>query len=220
MCSQLVFRCLTFAAGCCLALIGQAQTATVTAVPSADTTVHFVPATLFKLGTGLTRGLNIGGHLGFSLPIVAGLERQYKTDWSAYGNVSSGWRIGSREQATSAWDQPSALVSELGVDIGLRHYYRQAQRRAAGRAAGLFAGNYVALQASGSFIPAYSPSSRLYRDYYGATLLWGAQRRLGKHGLLDAHVGGGLHHRLQGLTRNDWQLQPALELGVKLSLVR
>jgi hypothetical protein len=128
MCSLFVFRCLSFTAGCCFPLVSQAQIANVTAVPGSNTMVYCVPATLFKLGTGLTRSLNIGGHLDFSLPLMAGLERQCAPDWSAYGNMSSGWRIGNREQATSAWDQPSALVSELGADIGLRHYYRQAQR--------------------------------------------------------------------------------------------
>jgi hypothetical protein len=78
-----------------------------------------------------------------------------------------------------------------GADSGLRYHYRQAQRRDAGRATGPFAGDYAALQAIGSFVPGYSPSSRLYRDYYGTTLLWGPQRRLEAYGLLGAHIGAG-----------------------------
>jgi hypothetical protein len=113
MCSLLAFRCLTFAAGCCL----QDQTATVTAVAGANMAVRCVHAALFKLGTGLTRSLNIGGHLGFSLPLMAGLERQCAPDWSAYGTMSSGWSIGNRDKATSAWDQPSTLVSIVGGQI-------------------------------------------------------------------------------------------------------
>jgi hypothetical protein len=117
MCSLLVFRCLSFTAGCCLPLVSQDQIANVTAVPGANTMVYCVPATLFKLGTGLTRSLNIGGYLGFSLPLMAGLERQCAPDWSAYGNMSSGWRMGNRDKATFAWDQPSTLVSVVGGQI-------------------------------------------------------------------------------------------------------
>ena len=57
----------------------QAQTSEETAdLTTAETApdAGFLSVTSFKLGTGLTRGQNIGGHLGFSLLIVSGLPSQ------------------------------------------------------------------------------------------------------------------------------------------------
>ncbi|MET4107569.1 hypothetical protein ABIB60_002937 [Hymenobacter sp. UYP22] len=81
------------------------------AIIEASSLPNFQSSTLVKLGTGLTRGLHIGGHLDFSLPVAVGVERQFLPEWAAYANVSSGWRIENRAKARSARDQPSALVS-------------------------------------------------------------------------------------------------------------
>jgi hypothetical protein len=178
----------------------------------------FQPATLLKLGTGITRGLTIGGYMGTALPLVAGVERHYAPAWSVFGNVSSGWRIGARTAAPDHGTR-AAYLTELGLDLGVRHYYNQEKRQAAGRATGPFVGNYVALQGSTSFTPNYAP--KLYHQISAVSALWGTQHRLGGHGLMDAYVGGGLETRQVGLRRQVGMppLSLHLEAGLKFSLV-
>ncbi|RSK47545.1 hypothetical protein EI291_14905 [Hymenobacter rigui] len=195
----------------------QAQTTAEPAAPAATTPAPgFRPTTLLKLGTGITRGLTIGGYLGTALPVVAGVEWQMAPAWSLYGNVSSGWRVGARTAAPDGRGR-SAIVTELGIDLGVRRYYNQEKRRAAGRETGPFVGNYVAVQATTSFTPYYAP--RLYHEVSALSGLWGTQHRLGGHGLLDAYVGGGLETRRLNMRYRGVQLRPHLEVGVKLSLV-
>ncbi|QNH61100.1 hypothetical protein [Hymenobacter sediminicola] len=202
-----------------LASLGQA-----TAEPAAPSVAEaapapdFRPATLFKLGTGFTRGLTIGGFMGTAIPIVAGVERQVAPAWSAYGNVSSGWRIGARTAAPERGTR-AAYITELGLDLGVRHYYNKEKRQAAGRASGPMVGNYVALQATTSFTPYYAP--KLYHEVSALSVLWGTQHRLGGHGLLDAYVGPGIETRRLGMRRHDGlSVRPHLQVGIKLSLVR
>lgn len=217
----LSFRCFLLAAGISGPFASQAQTTAEPAAPaSAGSTpeLAFKPATLFKLGTGITRGLTIGGFRGTSLPLVAGVERQVAPAWSLYGNVSSGWRIGART-ATPAGEARPVYLTELGVDLGVRRYYHQEKRRAAGRATGPFVGNYVALQATTSLTP--FPVPRLHHEVSALSALWGTQHRLGGHGLLDGYVGGGLETRQLGVRRHlGVPLSLHLEVGLKLSLVR
>lgn len=202
-------------------LAAQAQTAeqpNPTVAAETPAAAAFQPTTLFKLGTGLTRGLTIGGYMGTALPVVAGVERQVAPAWSLYGNVSSGWRVGGRAAAPDS-RMGGVLVTELGVDLGVRRYYHQDKRRAAGRATGPFVGNYVAVQGVSSFTPAYAP--RLYHEVTALSGQWGLQRRLGGHGLLDAYAGAGLETRhLSMLQNRRMQLGLHLEAGIKLSLVR
>jgi hypothetical protein len=208
------------AAGLAGSFVSQAQT-TAEPVPlapaGATPELVFEPATLFKLGTGLTRGLTIGGFMGTALPLVAGVERQVAPAWSLYGNVSSGWQVGN---LTAAPDGKTRLVhiTELGVDLGVRRYYHQDKRQATGRDTRPFAGNYLALQATTSFTPGYGP--RLYHQVTALSGLWGMQRRLGGHGLLDAYVGPGLETRLLGMRHQGLLIRPHLQIGIKLSLVR
>ncbi|GAB2957031.1 hypothetical protein GCM10027048_24260 [Hymenobacter coalescens] len=186
-----------------------------TASPTPDSAAA-ARSVLLKLGTGLTRGLTVGGYMGTALPVVAGAEWQLAPAWSAYGNVSSAWRVGPRTAAPDG-SRHSARVMELGVEVGVRRYYRQPQRRAAGRAAGPFVGNYVALQGLHSLTPSYSP--RLHHEVSALAGQWGMQRRLGGHGLIDAYVGGGLETRRLSAP-NAPRLSPHLEAGLRLSLVR
>ncbi|MBD2715305.1 hypothetical protein KBK19_09680 [Microvirga sp. STR05] len=217
---QFYFSAFLLAASLSAPLATQAQTAAEPAAPAPTKTAPapgFQSATLFKLGTGLTRGLTIGGFMGTALPLVASVEHNYAPAWSVYGNVSSGWRIGARTAAPERGTR-SAYVTEVGADLGVRHYYNQEKRQAAGRAAGPFVGNYVALQGSTSFTPYYAP--KLYHEVSALSVLWGTQHRLGSHGLLDAYVGGGLETRRLNMSYRGVQIRPHLEVGIKLSLVR
>jgi hypothetical protein len=175
-------------------------------------------ATLLKIGTGLTRGLTIGGYMGTALPLVISVERQFAPAWSAYANGSSAWRVSGRRIAPEQGTR-SAYLTELGADLGVRHYYGQARRQASGRVPGLLTGNYLAAQASTSFTPNYAP--KLYHQVTALSWMWGTQHRLGGHGLLDAYAGGGLETRWLGMRRqNTLPLSLHLEAGLKFSLVR
>ncbi|GAB3244144.1 hypothetical protein GCM10027346_41560 [Hymenobacter seoulensis] len=198
----------------------QAQTDVEVAAPVAAETLPapaFHAATLFKLGTGITRGLTLGGYRGTALPLVVGVERQVTPAWSVYGNVSSGWRIGVRMAAP---ERVTRLVylTELGVDLGVRRYYHQDKRWAAGRDNRPLVGNYLALQATTSLTPAYG--TKLSHQVTALSALWGMQRRLGGYGLLDAYVGPGLETRRLGMRHQGLTVRPHLQVGIKLSLVR
>ncbi|OON69818.1 hypothetical protein [Hymenobacter sp. CRA2] len=200
-------------------VVSQAQASQELADPTSAATTPapaFTSTSLVKLGTGLTRGLTIGGYRGTALPVVLGVERQLTPAWAAYANVSSAWRVGARTAAPEAGR--NAIVTELGVDAGARYYYHQEKRRAEGRAHGPFVGNYLAAQATTSFTPFYAP--RLHHEVTALSVLWGTQHRVGGHGLLDAYLGAGLETRRMGLTSyQGLRLAPHLEAGIKISLV-
>ena len=217
---QFYFSAFLLAASLGSPLATQAQTAAEPAVPAPAKTAPvsgYQSATLFKLGTGLTRGLTIGGFMGTALPLVASVERSYAPAWSVYGNVTSGWRIGARTAAPERGTR-AAYITELGLDLGVRHYYNQEKRQAAGRATGPFVGNYVAVQGGTSFTPYYAP--KLYHEVTALAVLWGTQHRLGGHGLLDAYVGPGLETRRLGMRHQGLSIRPHLQVGIKVSLVR
>lgn len=203
------------AAGLGAPLASQAQATTEPAAPT--DAPDFKPLTLLKLGTGATRGLTVGGFMGTAVPVALGVERQFAPSWSAYGNVSSGWRIGARTAAPDGHTRISAYLTELGADLGVRRYYHQAKRQAEGRQAGPFVGNYVAAQVSTSFTPNYAP--KLFYRYTALSLVWGTQHRIGGRGLVDAHIGGGVATRLPGQDYQNKDLWLHLEASLKFSLL-
>lgn len=180
-------------------------------------------STLFKLGTGLTRGFEWGGYSGLSVPVVLGVERHLTPAVSVYGNLFGGLNIGRRN------DFDRALLRTIGADAGVRYYYNQEKRREKGRATGPFVGNYFALQTTTSFYSNHPQNSFTERYHYqydntSLSLLWGAQRRVGKHGLFDAYVGAGLENPLMSSYRNGYpeykrQLGINAEIGLKISLI-
>jgi hypothetical protein len=198
-------------------------------VPSRDSaSTPSPPATtrpwLFKLGTGLTRGFAWGGYGGLTLPLVVGAEGVLGPGWNLYANGFGSFYVGGNRVA----DVPIGL-REFGGEVGLRRYYHQAKRQAQGRAHGPFTGNYVGLQSTSTWYYFRNRGVHLRYAYSTLTAVWGLQRRLGGHGLVDAYVGGGLaNQRRTGdydavsgryeLVRFPLQLLP--ELGLKLSLVR
>lgn len=204
----------------------QAQTApaepavTVPAAPTPDPVLQ--RTTTFKLGTGLTRGLELGGFYGVSLPVVLGIEHHLTPAWSVTGNVYGGLAV---LHGRSYYRRP--LLQELGFDAGIRRYYNQEKRRQKGRATGPFVGNYLSLMTTSTWggYKNYDGDTNRFYDYSTLTLVWGMQRRLGRHGLLDAYVGAGVANDIRSRNRNGSYeygrfLNFAPELGVRISLAR
>ncbi|NVO85459.1 hypothetical protein [Hymenobacter terrestris] len=190
------------------------------------------PRPLFKLGTGLTDGAGFGDYRGLTLPLVLGAEQQLAPGWSATLNGTSLWNIGQRRGFGSS-ERDGLNLRQLGVDVGIRHYYHQEKRQAKGRRTGPYQGPYVALhfgnyfdrRFSYNYGPMYSYTrSDLNYDYSTLTARWGVQRRLGGRGLLDAYIGGGLanprtyHSYIGAMPEYRRNLSLGLELGVKISL--
>jgi hypothetical protein len=181
-------------------------------------------STLFKLGTGLTRGFQLGGYTGFSIPVVLGVEHHFSPAVSIYGDVYAGLNVLQRR--SYGYSRP--LVRETGADLGVRYYYNQEKRKLKGRATGPFVGNYLALHSGSSFYPYYRQNSYIRPtyiayDYSTLNLLWGMQRRIGGHGLLDAYAGAGVANRYSFRSGDfsDYRRRLGLniEAGIKISLV-
>jgi hypothetical protein len=171
---------------------------------------------MLKLGTGPTRGFLLGSG-GVIVPLVPGLEYQFSRSWSVYASGFSGIYLFGDERNSFRPDRPIGLNS-IGFDAGVRHYYNQQKRQRLGRATGPFVGNYLALQTVGCWW-----YKRYYKafdyEYSSVTVLWGMQRRLGRHGLLDAYAGAGLWNANILADANHRSFWPIPELGIKLSLV-
>lgn len=167
---------------------------------------------LLKLSTGLTRPLREHSSAPL-LPLVVGAEYQLAPGWSAYANGLGGF-------FTSVRTPHFLNLDAAGGEVGVRRYYHQARRRQQGRKAGPGVGNYLALQSTSLWRNRNPPLSD-YR-YTAWMALWGMQRRLGGHGLLDAYAGLGFYNpqRLTGFYDDQAvrQTKFLLEAGVKIGL--
>lgn len=182
---------------------------------------------LFKLGTGLTRGAEFSGYAGVTVPFAIGAEYVVKPGWNVYINAVPGINAGGRQNSFDRYSY--VYLRTVTADLGVRRYYNQEKRRQKGRSTGPFNGNYVALQSSSVWYNSLYYNRGLQYDYSTLTALWGIQRRLGGHGLVDAYAGGGIANEQQSyreLTGNTYSYKYKrfpprldLELGVKLSLV-
>jgi hypothetical protein len=142
--------------------------------------------TLLRLGTGVTRGFEIGGYPGLKLPLVLGAEHHLTPAVSIYGNAFASLETGRRNRFADG--RRLSRLGDYGFDIGVKYYYNQEKRRQKGRATGPFVGNYFSIQSNTTFNPdTYQP----YR-YSTFTVQWGMQRRLGKHGWFEAYAGAGI----------------------------
>ncbi|MDF7810951.1 hypothetical protein [Hymenobacter sp. YC55] len=184
-------------------------------------------AVLFKLGTGLIRGAEFSGYAGVTLPFAVGAEYAVKPGWNIYVNGVTGINAGGGQ---NSFDRSRYVyLRTVSADLGVRRYYNQEKRRKNGRSTGPFTGNYVALQSSSNWDNNLYYNRGLRYDYSNLVALWGMQRRLGGHGLVDAYAGGGIANDEQvyrELTNNYYSYKYKrfpprldLELGVKLSLV-
>ncbi|WP_197062962.1 hypothetical protein [Hymenobacter sp. APR13] len=202
----------------------QEQAVVPSGVASEVTASH---STLLKFGTGLTRGFDWGGSGGLSLPLVLGAEHVVASNWSLYGNAFTGIQVLRPEHLSYS---KTPVFRGIGLDAGVRYYYHQAKRAARGRAAGQFVGNYVALHVPTTSIWVLQPNTDAVRIGYKQTAImgiWGLQRRLGGHGLLDAFAGVGVNnHRVRGYNEATITLQTRrklgfeTEIGLRLSLVK
>ncbi|TGD78442.1 hypothetical protein [Hymenobacter wooponensis] len=180
-------------------------------------------STLFKIGTGLSQGFEFGGYSGLSVPIVLGVEHHLASAVSLYGNLFGGLNIIRRQD----YDRP--LLREIGADAGVRYYYNQEKRKQKGRDTGPFVGNYLALHSSSSLFSyrrqnSYNVRNYFSYDYSTLNLVWGMQRRIGGHGLIDAYAGAGISNPFRfsdqdRISQYKRRPTPNLELGVKISLV-
>jgi len=183
------------------------------AATSAPSTM-WLPNTLFKLGTGLSRQSGYGSYSGLLLPITLGIEHQFTPKISVYFNLSPMLRANGLGHRPN--DLPFLQLSRINADLGARYYYNQAKREQRGRAHGPFVGNYLALQV-GSDIYSYRYETYDTRRYYGydyshIALLWGMQRRIGQWGLFDGNVG------IAATDRRYTTSKLLLELNARISL--
>ena len=161
------------------------------------------------------------------MPLILGIEQQLAPGWSATLNGTSLWNIGRRRSLSSS-GREGLNLRQLSADVGIRHYYHQAERRAKGRRTGPYEGPYVALQLNNYFsrdLPYNFNQHSFNYDYSSLSVLWGVQRQLGGRGLLDAYIGGGVAnsrtYRYYGgpTPERSRALELGLELGVKISLM-
>ncbi|SNR75557.1 hypothetical protein SAMN06269173_106154 [Hymenobacter mucosus] len=210
---------------CCSPATLLAQTNSPAATPAdppspASTAVGTPRNTMVKLGTGLTRGFRFRTNT-LTAPIVLGVEHHITSAWSVSGNAYAGLEVIEGKY----YDSTLPLVRECGADIGARYYYNQEKRRQKGRATGPFTGNYLSAMTTATFYANANADGAHYRYGYSTlNVVWGMQRRIGRHGLFDAYAGGGIQNDYAFRYRNGHYRQgrvidPNLEVGVKLSLV-
>jgi len=179
---------------------------------------------LFKASTGLTRGFTIGAPAGFSAPVVLGAEYQLLPHWTVYANGFSGVLL-KRNQEDEHQLTRYVNLYNAGAELGIRRYYNQAKRQRRGQAAGPFTGNYFALQSTSSWWNPRNAGQHLRYDFTTIAVLWGLQRRLGSHGLVEAYAGLGLSNDIQAkYHETGYELQRHLatvkpEAGIKLGFV-
>ena len=214
------FRSLLLAASLCApvaAAHAQAPTAELAAPASTqpEPVAEFKPTTLLKLGTGLTRQTVYGPGTSILVPVVLGAERQFSAKWSAYGNLTGVSRFSKRPYYQE--DASVAMLTGLGLDLGVRRYYNLAKRQAKGRASGPLVGNYLALETTTDF---FRYRARLYHESTSLVALWGMQRRLDGHGLVDAYAGLGIESLYWDSSFFGESILPTVQAGLKISLVR
>ncbi|OWP64741.1 hypothetical protein CDA63_02990 [Hymenobacter amundsenii] len=212
-----------------VALAQEAPVPTPAPTPNATPAAAEPPRVLFKLGTGVVNGSGYGGYGGLTLPVILGAEWQFAPGWSAAANGSVSWNVGPRRYyGGSSSDRWRPLLAQGNLDAAVRHYYHQEKRQQKGRRTGPYQGPYVALQFNNYFQPnfpnGYNNSRRLGYDYSSLNLLWGTQRRVGGHGLLDTYIGAGVSNNKTYYydgngTSGRRQANLHFELGLKMSLV-
>lgn len=199
------------------------------AVASPESSAPVAPrSTLLKVGTGLTRGFDWGSSASLSLPVVLGAEHTIAPNWSLYANAFSGIQVLRSERFGDYSRTPT--FRGIGLDAGVRYYYHQAKRVAKSRIAGPFVGNYVALHVPTTTIWVLGSNTDAVKLGYKQTAImgiWGLQRRLGGHGLLDAFAGVGISNPRVGedniatiTLQSPRKLGFEAEIGFRLSLVR
>ncbi|MGB3778506.1 MAG: hypothetical protein WA960_09105 [Tunicatimonas sp.] len=135
------------------------------------------------LKAGLS-GIGYGGFYGLFLEHAFALERKINVPFSVLAQYRHGM---------TGWEN-----SHLGLDVGVRWYYSLPRRIRQGKSANNLSANYFSVQLDntwsgghtyvprGQFVSVETWTSRTSH----VSLLYGIQRRLGKHGYVDFNVGG------------------------------
>lgn len=137
----------------------------------------------YMLKAGLS-GLGYGGSYGWMLEHTFAFEKKINVPFSVlaqYRQRISGWRS-----------------NYLGLDVAVRYYYSLPRRIRRGKSANNLSANYFSIQLDNTwtgsadwFVLQGRPVFTDYqtRRFSQASLLYGIQRRLGKHGYVDFNVG-------------------------------
>lgn len=140
----------------------------------------------FMLKAGLS-GLSYGGFYGLSLEHAFAFEKKISVPFSVLAQYRHG---------TMGWEK-----SHLGFDVGVRYYYSLPRRIRKGKSADNLSANYFSIQLDntwsgghtyiprGQFASVETWTSRSSQ----VSLLYGIQRRLGKHGYIDFNLGAAYH---------------------------
>ena len=107
-------------------------------------------------------------------------ERKIKPLWSF--EIGAGY---SRENLNITGDSRE----NINISGGIRYYYNMNQRILKGKSANNFSANYISVELKDNF-GIYNNTDNYSSDLY---LLYGLQRRLGKYGFIDFHVGSGFN---------------------------
>ena len=147
---------------------------------------YFTRATVeekFMLKAGLS-GIGFGGYAGLFVEHSFAFEKKINVPFSVlaqYRQGMSGWRH-----------------SHVGVDAAVRYYYSLLRRIRQGKSANNLSANYFSIQVDNTWggVSRFVPQGQFtfFETKTGrtsnASLLYGIQRRLGKHGYVDVNLGG------------------------------
>ena len=147
---------------------------------------YFTRATVeekFMLKAGLS-GLGYGGFYGLFLEHAFAFEKKINVPFSVLAQYRHGM---------NGWDN-----SHLGLDVGVRYYYSLPRRIRKGKSANNLSANYFSVQldntwsGGNTYVPRgqFASVETWTRRSSHVSLLYGIQRRLGKHGYIDFNIGG------------------------------
>jgi hypothetical protein len=147
---------------------------------------YFTRATVeekFMLKAGLS-GLRYGGFYGLFLEHTFAFEKKINVPFSVLAQYRHG---------INGWQS-----NHLGLDVGVRYYYSLPRRIRQRKSANNLSANYFSVQLDNTWSGGhtYAPRGQFVsveawtRRASHVSLLYGIQRRLGKHGYIDFNIGG------------------------------
>lgn len=158
----------------------------------------------FMIKAGLS-GIGYGGFAGLFLEHAFAAEKKLSVPFS----VLAQYRIGM-----NGWQH-----NHLGLDVALRYYYSLPRRIRQGKSANNLSANYFSVQfdntwsgSGGRFVVSNQPAyfDQQTRRSSQVLLLYGIQRRLGRHGYVDFNLGGAYR---PGRTYNRVGLNSNISIG-------
>lgn len=171
---------------------------------------------LLKVGLNAGRAFRYTGYYGLAvrLPLSVGAEYALSSRFTLYGQVDADFSL-FRNNAYLG--DHTSIIPAGGVGIGARYYYNQAGRERHNRPHGAFVGNYLALEAHTELRQRHGLRNDVFPSL---NAVWGMQRRVGRHFLVDFNAGIGLgpHRRDSNLgyapNSSNLNISTQLNLGV------